>query len=207
MLLQSNAYYEEEHFSDEEWDQAAIEGTEFAGCIFKRCSLKEGSLAACRFEDCTFEDCDLSLVDLTKSSFKGTRFVKSKLIGIDWGKASWGNKQLQTLLKVIEFEDCVLNFSTFIGLDLPGLRMEKCIAHEVDFSESNLSQGDFRKTDFAKAIFRNTYLSEANFLGAKDYLIDPATNRIKGAKFSLPAAMSLLYSLDIDLRSEEEAGS
>jgi uncharacterized protein YjbI with pentapeptide repeats len=72
----------------------------------------------------------------------------------------------------------------------------------VDFSDANLEKADFRGTDLEKSIFRNTDISGANFVGAKNYYISPQYNRLKGAKFSLPEAMSLLYGLEIVLEDE-----
>lgn len=43
----------------------------------------------------------------------------------------------------------------------------------------------------------------ANFIGARNYAIDPTQNTLKKAKFSLPEAMSLLRSLDIELIDSE----
>jgi len=34
---------------------------------------------------------------------------------------------------------------------------------------------------------------------ARNYQIDPSQNKVHKARFSLPEAMSLLYSMDIDL--------
>lgn len=48
-------------------------------------------------------------------------------------------------------------------------------------------------------LFSNTNLTEADLSAARNYHITPGQNVLKRAKFSLPEAMSLLYSLDIDL--------
>ena len=91
----------------------------------------------------------------------------------------------------------MLNYSVFIGLQLDNLQLEKCIAREVDFSDAGLKKAAFTGTDLQNAIFRNTDLSESNFVGALNYAISPQLNKLKGAKFSLPEAVSLLYGLDI----------
>ena len=77
--------------------------------------------------------------------------------------------------------------------------MINCSAIDVDFRESDLSKADFTGTDLSDSLFLGTDLTEANFRRARNYHIDPGKNNITGAKFSLPEAMSLLYSMDIDL--------
>jgi uncharacterized protein YjbI with pentapeptide repeats len=97
-----------------------------------------------------------------------------------------------------------LNYSAFIGLKLEKIRIKDCISREVDFSDANLEQADFGGTELENAIFRNSNLAGANFVGAKNYFISPQNNRLKGAKFSLPEAMSLLYGLEIVLEKEAD---
>jgi len=52
-------------------------------------------------------------------------------------------------------------------------------------------------------MFGNTNLTEADLSRACNYRIDPAQNVLGQAKFSLPEAMSLLYSMDIVLVEED----
>jgi fluoroquinolone resistance protein len=54
-------------------------------------------------------------------------------------------------------------------------------------------------TDFSNSRFQHTNLTEADFTGATNYAIAASLNTLKKTKFSLPEAMSLLYSLDIIL--------
>ena len=77
--------------------------------------------------------------------------------------------------------------------------MIDCLAMEVDFSNALLQKANFHGTDFERAIFRNTDCREADFRGAKNYAISPMINNITKAHFSLPEAMSLLYTMDINL--------
>lgn len=64
---------------------------------------------------------------------------------------------------------------------------------------ADFSERDFRNTDFEKSIFSKTNLYKVNFKGAKNYYIDIKNNNIKKAKFSLPEALSLLDTLDIEI--------
>lgn len=201
--IKSDSAYQGEKFSAAKLDQTVIKSSEFNNCLFEECSFKESTFESCEFRDCTFSNCDLSLAKVPKSLFRNTRFKHSRLMGINWTLASWGKKEISSLLKTIEFEDCMLSYSSFFGLELEAIHMVDCVAQEVDFSEANLSKTDLHGTDFLKAIFRNTDLSGANLVGAKNYFIDPTANKLKLAQFSLPEAMGLLYAMDIRLDSSD----
>jgi len=79
------------------------------------------------------------------------------------------------------------------------MKVIECIAHEVDFREVDLSQADFSNTDLVGSLFINTNLTGADFTHTRNYTINASLNTLKGTKFSLPEAMSLLHSLDIVL--------
>lgn len=116
-------------------------------------------------------------------------FSKCKVIGCDWTKAS----QIQGL----DFKDCQINYSNFAALKLPKIVMINCEANEVDFTETDLSDGSFGGTDFERSVFSKTNLTRANLTGAVNYFIDPRYNTLKKTHFSFPEALSLLSCLDI----------
>jgi len=73
------------------------------------------------------------------------------------------------------------------------------LAHAVNFSEGKIDRCKHGGTDFAYSIFRNTNLENATFLSKKKYTISPFVNNIQNAKFDLPEAMTLLYSMEIEI--------
>jgi fluoroquinolone resistance protein len=208
MKLPSDDLYEEQVFKNAAWDQQELAGIMFQQCRFSNCSFKEAILCSCRFQHCTFEKCDLSLVKVDKSIFSNTRFDNSKLVGVAWTSASWAKKEIQRLQRSIDFTRCVLNYSTFMGLTLEKMTLRQCTAKEVDFSQANLKQADCTFTDFEKSLFLHTDLSAADLRGASNYAINPLANTLKKAKFSLPEALALLDSMDIEISAlpQEETG-
>ncbi len=173
-----------------------IERSEFEDCEFRACSFQDVRWQGCSFLHCVFKDCQWHLNQVTDSSFKDVTFENSTVIGVDWTQASWPRK---SLFCALQFTRCVLNHSTFIGLSLRDLRLEECMAHDVDFEETDLTQAICRGTDFMNSRFCRTILTKADFSGAKNYSISAQQNTLKKTKFSLPEAMSLLYHLDIIL--------
>jgi uncharacterized protein YjbI with pentapeptide repeats len=174
-----------------------VEFKEFDECVFKSCAFLETRFRGCRFLNCTFQACDLNLIHVDGCSFAETSFHQSKVIGVNWTDASWSK---QGLLNSVHFSDCVINHSTFMGLQLKNMRLTGCIAKNVDFSEADLTLADCSHTDFSQSRFFHTNLTKADFREAKNYAIAAHLNTLKQAKFSLPEAMSLLYGLDIILK-------
>lgn len=151
----------------------------------------------CRFVNCSFHRSDLSLMHVPESAFSSTLFENSKVIGVNWSLGDWSALGLGN---IIGFSDCTISHSTFIGLNLSGIHIKNCVAFEVDFREADLSRADFTGTDLSRSIFMSTNLREADLRQARNYTIDPGKNNLAKTKFSLPEALSLLYSMDIDLR-------
>jgi len=198
--LSSEKNYNDQVFDTLQLDSIQIDSSEFFDCVFKDCSFVESTIQKCRFINCWFQDCDLSLVQVPESSFSGISFENSKCVGINWAQANW---PVTGLGNPIRFEKCALSHSTFIGLSLTGIQIADCVAVDVDFREADLSQADFSGTNLSESLFNHTKLSEADLSQARNYLIDPANNELKRARFSLPEAMSLLYNMDIELTDGE----
>jgi uncharacterized protein YjbI with pentapeptide repeats len=161
----------------------------FEECHFDHCSFTECRMEKCKFINCRFESSILSAVTTMNCVFQNPRFLRCKLMGMDWTRS--------TELSEPDFKECQLNYSNFKLLKIPGAKMVNCEAKEVDFIETDLSKGDFRQTDFENSRFFKTDLSSADLRWAKNYSIDIKVNILKKTRFSLPEAMLLLNSLDI----------
>jgi len=194
--FQADAEYANASFTKVQLEATKVVGKEFYECVFSHCSLRECTFQSCKFNDCLFQDCDLSLVRFEGSSFSDTRFERCKVVGVNWTIAAWSKFQSES---PISFTDCVIDFSAFIGLTLRKIVLKKCHAHEVAFSEADLTSANFSGTDLTKSRFQHTNLTKANFEGATNYSIDLMTSKVTKAKFALPEALSLLYGLDIVL--------
>ncbi|MBN1313009.1 MAG: pentapeptide repeat-containing protein [Anaerolineae bacterium] len=194
--IQSGTTYTDEFFEALDAEGGQISSCEFYDCRFERCSFVEAAFLDCRFVNCQFQHCDLSMMNIEGSSFSSTQFEHSKVLGIDWTRGAWPEIQVKGPLV---FKECVLTHSTFIGLAMKEAQYLACVARNVDFREATLAKADFSDTDLSGSHFINTDLREADFRSAYNYQINPAQNKIDKAKFTLPEAMSLLYSLDIVL--------
>jgi uncharacterized protein YjbI with pentapeptide repeats len=129
----------------------------------------------------------------------GTLFENTKVIGVNWTLANWQEKGIWD---PIQFKKCALNHSTFLGVNLSGIKFRRSEAVNVDFREADLSRVDFAFTDLTDSLFNSTNLAGADLRYAKNYQIDPTKNKIEGAKFSMPEVMALLYSMEIEISEE-----
>lgn len=190
MFSKSNEYVDQT-FEAIDAREALVEGKEFDGCRFKGAQLAGAVFRHCRFLDCVFEDSDLSNVRLTSSSLRDVSFLDSKLLGINWTEASHFDTP--------SFTRCVLNYANFANLDLRKGRFVECIAREVEWTQAQLAGASFKGSDLAGSRFHQSNLTKADFREAFNYVINPIDNKLKGARFSLPEATSLLHGLGIIL--------
>lgn len=192
--IKTQSNYSNQIFEKVDLNAGELASCEFNECDFIRCNFAETVFRNCRFVNCTFKECDLTLAQFPGAVFVNTRFADSKAMGVDWTQADWNAIRLGD---PIGFHNCTLNHSVFIGLSLKGIQVRDCVAVGVDFRETDLSQADFGRSDLSESLFTNTNLSEADLSKARNYQIKPGQNILKKAKFSLPEALTLLYSLDI----------
>lgn len=192
------ATYTSETFKNLAGKKGHIASVQFTDCKFVKCQFAEAVFEQCQFESCVFDDCDLALARLPKTAFSDTEFNKTKLIGINWTETQLAKPNLLTK-QTLSFTDCVLNYGIFLGLNLQGIKLVKCVAREVNFEEANLTKANCQGTDFAASRFVRTNLTEADFTKATNYAINVNANTLRKTKFSMPEAMALLYGLDIVL--------
>lgn len=200
-MARFNDEYLEEEYRSHNFDQLTIQNEEIAYKIFDECVFQGGMFQetrfrGCRFLNCTFKNCDFQIISVKDCTFMNAAFEDSRVIGVNWTEASWPKRGLLTSL---HFVRCVLNHSTFMGLPLKKMTFQECVARDVDFAEANLTGADCRSTDFSQSRFFHTNLTGADFSDAQNYAIAAHLNTLKKTKFSLPDAMTLLYSLDIVL--------
>ncbi|WP_162096660.1 pentapeptide repeat-containing protein [Desulfotalea psychrophila] len=183
----------DEIFSEIELQQnTKLTEVEFSDCTFINCKFSKVIFFACRFENCSFKNCDLSSILIKHSVFAGVTFEESKLTGIQWADTG--------IPLNIKFRQCLLNYCSFIGVDLRKTEMTNCMVKEADFAETNLSKSNCRYSDFTGSRFVNTNLEYTDFSYASNYSIHPDGNKLKKTVFSLPDVLSLLDVYDIVIK-------
>ncbi len=169
-----------------------INNREFEECIFKNCDFSNSDFSYNTFMDCEFFDCNLSMMQLNGTSLKSVSFHNCKVMGIQFDTCP-------DFLFGVNFQDCVLDYSSFSNKKMPKTQFNSCSLKEVSFIGTNLTNSNFENSTLAGAIFNDTQLAGVNFTTARDYKIDPENNPMKKAKFSSQGIVGLLDKYDIKI--------
>jgi len=188
--------YLAQNFNDLKFSSKEMIAKVFEGCTFNKCDFSEAMFKRCKFIECHFIKCNLSVAKVGNSRFSDVVFEECKMVGVDWTTANWSSLALGSPIKM---HKCIINDSSFFGLDMKGMVLEECKAHDVDFREGNFTEANFSHTDFANSLFNKTNLTGANFQEAVNFSIDVNVNKVIRAKFSRYEAVRLLESLGIEL--------
>ncbi len=166
---------------------------EYELCNFINCEFNEVDLSEVNFIDCEFNSCNISLAKIHKTSFQNIKFKNCKMLGLNFSKCNEFGFS-------VNFENCLLDQSSFYNVDLRNTCFSKTKLHDVDFTEANLKKSKFYDSDLLNASFYNTNLEEVNFKEAFNYNIDPELNSIIKAEFSLNGIKGILekYQLIIE---------
>ena len=182
---------EDEQFTSINFSQDGDVADRYERCFFSNCSFQNVELEKVQFYECQFEKCNLSMIQTQDMTFKFNQLSRCKILAVDW-----------TLSKDFHensFKDCLLESVNFSLLKLDHMSFAGSKLHHVEFSESSLKEANFENCDLKGSQFFQTDLRKANFTGASNYQIDVQNNKVNKAKFTLPEAINLLHSLDIQL--------
>lgn len=166
---------------------------EYELCTFEAVDFTQQNLNGFSFIDCTFINCNLDMVAVGNTSFKKVDFIDCKLLGIRFDTSN-------PFLFEVTYENCYLNLASFYKMKIRKAIFKNCSLVETDFTQAHLAEADFSDSDLRRAIFQQTNLEKANFNSAKDYNIDPESNNIKKAKFSVPGVFGLLEKYNIVIK-------
>ena len=186
----SQAFTQDQIFDKLDFTQEPLTKGEYENCKFTNCNFEETNLNDIKFMDCNFQDCNWSLVQIIGTVLREVKFKDCKMLGLQF-------ETCNDFGLSFSFENCQLNHSTFFQMNIKKTIFRNCQLREIDFSESNLSNVIFDNCDLAQAIFINTVLDKADFRTAYNYSIDPESNRLKKAKFSILGISGLLDKYDL----------
>ena len=97
----------------------------------------------------------------------------------------------------VNFENCLLNLSSFYKLKMKKTKFAQCEMHEVDFTQTDLNLSIFDECDLMGSTFEQTNLEKADLRGAHHFSIDPELNKIKKAKVSQAGLVGFLDKYDL----------
>ncbi len=191
-LSMEKAFIENKIFDKVDFTQQPLSKGDYEKCRFVNCNFSNANLSNCNFSECEFAFCNLSLAQVGKTAFRDIHFKDCKLLGLRFDTSN-------PFLFSVQFENCILNLSSFYKLAIKKTTFKNCTLHEVDFSEGDLTASVFENCDLLRATFDGTILDKVDFRTSYNYTLDPETNKIKKAKFSKEGIVGLLYKYDIEI--------
>ena len=122
--------------------------------------------------------------------------VISAQFGFAWGGLTGRSAVAQPFAALT---NCSFQYSDFSGLALAGFDFSTCQFRECVFDGCALAGADFSGAPLGRTAFTRCDLQKADFRRAEAYAIDPAANKLKGARFSFPEVVALLDSAGIQI--------
>jgi uncharacterized protein YjbI with pentapeptide repeats len=168
-------------------------GKEFSRCSFRSCDFSQAVLAGSEFTDCVFSECNFS-----NTSFSGCRFLDPTFSGCKLAGLAF--YRLDQLVFGFVARECRILNCNFSDIKSKKSVLSKCVVTDCDFADADFQAADFRDTEFSGCVFHKVDLKKADFTGAFGYEINPQTNDVKRATFSMPHVVGLLCGLDIKIK-------
>jgi uncharacterized protein YjbI with pentapeptide repeats len=121
---------------------------------------------------------------------KDVFFKGCKTLGVNFSTC-------RDFLFCVNFENCLLDYSSFCNKKMSKIKFVDCSLKEVNFAGADLTEAQFKNSNLLGALFNSTLLKGADFTTSYNYNIDPELNIIKRAKFLLSGVPGLLSKYDI----------
>lgn len=165
---------------------------EYYHCIFEHCDFTEILFQKTNFEECEFISCNFSLCKSNGTSWNKVVFEQCKLTGANFSHA---NKFTFSA----KFDECLMQYVSFQGLNLQGFQFTKCLLTETDFNTCNLKKTHFDDCNLDRALISHCNLEDTDFSTAYNFVINPNDNKVKKAKFSLQNLPGLVAVFDVKI--------
>ena len=168
---------------------AALCDTDFVDCTFENCRWDGVRMRNCSFSGCRFRHCQLAGVVFSFCRMRDADFDGCAIRGVAWGGLQ-GRSAVGRIFA--RLHRCVLRYNEFSGMGLAGFDFSDCEMLECVFDDCKLTGANFRGAPLGRTAFTRCDLQKADFRDAQGYAIDPAANKMKGARFSFPDVVALL---------------
>ncbi len=188
-------YTVEQSFEKINFTKDPLAKGEYECCTFVNCNFEEADISEITFIETEFIDCNFSNANITNTSFQDVVFKNCKMLGLQFEKCNGFGF-------TASFDLCQLDHSSFYQLKLNRSSFQNSQLQGVDFTEAELKSIVVQYCDLLNATFENTNMEKADLRNSFNYSINPESNRIKEARFSLPDVIGLLDKYKIRIEKE-----
>lgn len=185
-------YQQDKTFDKLNFSATPLTKDEYENCVFKNCEFSNTDFADLKFIDCKFIASNLSLAKLMRTTFRDVTFKDCKMLGLHFDKCNEFGLS-------VSFDTCNLSHSSFYKTKIKKTIFKNAQLHEVDFTQCDLTGAVFDNCDLLNAKFENTLLEKTDLRSSFNYTINPESNKIKKARFSLSGVAGLLDKYDIEI--------
>jgi len=188
--------YENERFERLDLVEQSISWLEFTDCEFVSCSFENLEVINCSFTDCTFVGCRFINVSGQRTLMRSSVFEDCTLTTINWNHWGSGSAFYDPFSKLTR---CRLRYNQFTEMNLTKFDFSSCEILDSLFGECKLVSANFKGANLDKTEFFRCDLGKADFRSSTGYRADIMNCNLKGAKFSFPEVVNLLYGLGIKI--------
>lgn len=183
--------FEDEVFRGGDLAGADLRDKELSRCTFDGVKLTESRWRGARLEDCTFKGCELSRFSPAGLVARDVTFVDCKVMGVEWADLG--------AYPALAFRGCDLRYGSFVSLTLRKLVFERCDLRDAAFVDTDLVEARFPDCQLGGARFERCDLRKASFEDAHDLALEPAGNRLAGARVPVDVAVRLARSFGLEV--------
>lgn len=175
--------YREQYTNTFTPDEKEYEQCSFINCVFS-------DLSGINFIECTFEQCNLSNAKLLNTGFQECTFTECKLVGCNFSKT-------KEFGFAVQFIRCNVSYVSFDQKKLFKSTFKNCNLAHSNFTQADLSKCILTDCDCSETVFMQTNLAGVNFTTNYHFIIDPAQNNVKKARFASHSLGGLVQSFGI----------
>lgn len=182
-------------FYNKQFDQATTDVAnwthqEFEKCTFTNLILSGQSFAGSSFINCQFNGCALTATSLEATKLDDVSFTGCNLLSVNFGQcSSFGFR--------VAFNECQLDYTSFLSRNLKKTRFVDCSIREARFLSCDLTGAVFKNCNLELTVFASTILVQADLSTSYNLSLDPDNNKLKKTRFSLHSLPGLLTKYDI----------
>lgn len=182
--------YYDQLFDKTNYASISLDDALFEQCHFTGIDFTGTDLSGASFTDCVFQQCNLQMQPMNNILLGGVQFSNCKLNGIDFTHCN-------SFRFDVHFTGCLLDYTYFFEKNMKKAKLVDCSIRQAQFVQCDLSNALFQNCDLEQTMFDHNNLQGADFTTSVNLRLDPETNKIRKAKFSLYNLPGLLAKYDI----------
>jgi uncharacterized protein YjbI with pentapeptide repeats len=170
------------------------EDKKFINCRFIGCIAEGAMISGCLFNQCHFEKCRIVSPKIRNCELNCATFENCSIIGVNFGELKGVGR---FTLPIAKLSGCVLKYCTFEHMTLDKFDFSCNDILYTTYNGCSLRGASLKGSKLTDTVFYRSDLSDADLRDSVGFRIDIKDNKLTGAKFSYPEALSLLSTLGI----------